>query len=72
MEMDCNLKQLANFFKFLVYILEKSLKTDFSFFLPLGNHFIFSYWFSKSDFMLKKGFFVKYLSSFGQDTAKSP
>ena len=26
--MDCNLKKLANFFKFLLSILEKLLKTD--------------------------------------------
>ena len=34
MQMDCNLNKLANFFKFLMCILEKSLKTDFSFLLP--------------------------------------
>ena len=28
MEMDCNLKKLANFFKFLLNVLEKWLKTD--------------------------------------------
>ena len=30
--MDCNLKTLANFFKFLLSILEKLLKTDYSLF----------------------------------------
>ena len=29
MEMDCNLKKLAYFFKFLLCILENSLKTDY-------------------------------------------
>ena len=28
MEMDCNLNKLAIFFKLLLYIIEKSLKTD--------------------------------------------
>ena len=32
MEVDCNLKKLANFFKFFLCILEKSLKTDFGLF----------------------------------------
>ena len=32
MEIDCNLKKLANCFKFLLSILEKLLKTDCSLF----------------------------------------
>ena len=32
MEVDCHLKILANFFKFVVFNLEKSLKTDSSLF----------------------------------------
>ena len=32
MEVDCNLKKLANFFKFVLCILEKSLKTDYTLF----------------------------------------
>ena len=34
MEMDCNLKNLANFFKFLLCIVEKSSKTAYSLFFP--------------------------------------
>ena len=30
MEMDCNLKKLAIFFKFVLRVLEKSLKLDYS------------------------------------------
>ena len=29
MEMDCNLKKFARFFKFILCILEKSLKIDY-------------------------------------------
>ena len=36
MEMDCNLKKLANFFKFFLCIVEKSLKTDYSLFFLGG------------------------------------
>ena len=32
-EVDCNLKKLANFFKFILCILEKSLKIDYGPFL---------------------------------------
>ena len=32
MEVDCNLKKLANIFKFFLYILEKSLKVDYGMF----------------------------------------
>ena len=35
MEMDCNLKKLANFFTFSPCVLEKSLKTDFGLYLVL-------------------------------------
>ena len=46
MEMDYNLKEIANFFKFYLCIAEMSLK--------------FSPWYSNSDFMIeKKRFFVK-------------
>ena len=66
MEMDCNLKKLANLFQvLLVCILEKS------FVIPQRRHFIFSPWWSSNDFTLKKGLFVKYLSSFGQNTVNS-
>ena len=34
MKVDCNLTKMANFFKFFLCILEKSLKTDHSLFLP--------------------------------------
>ena len=33
MEMDCNLKILAKFLKFVLSILEKCLKTDFNIFI---------------------------------------
>ena len=33
MEVDCNLKKLANFFKFFFCILEKALKIDYDLFL---------------------------------------
>ena len=32
MEMDCNLKKLANFFKFFLCIVKKTLKPDYSLF----------------------------------------
>ena len=34
MEMDCNLKKLASFFKFVLCIAEKSSKTAYSLFFP--------------------------------------
>ena len=64
MEMDYNLKKLANFFKFFLCILEKSIKTD-----------IISSSLEKSlniFFMLAERFFVKYLSTLNQNRAKSP
>ena len=33
MKVDCNLKKMASFFKFVLCILEKSLKTDNTLFL---------------------------------------
>ena len=73
MEMDCNLKRLANVFKFFLCIVEKSLKTDHGlFFSPRRNPLIVSSRCSSSNFMLEKRFFVNYLSSFDQTTAKSP
>ena len=71
MEMDGNLKRLANFLQVpRVYFGEIAAKKkkDYIFFLPRRNHFIFSSRFSK-----RKGFFVnEYLSSFGKYTAESP
>ena len=43
MEMDCNLKKLANLFKFLLGILEKIAKNGLHFILPKRNPFIFLY-----------------------------
>ena len=40
--------------------------------IPRINHFIISSQCTTSDFKLKKRFFVKYLSCFGQHTANSP
>ena len=37
MEVDYNLKKLANFFKFFLCILEKSLKINYEYFLPGVN-----------------------------------
>ena len=69
MKMDCNLKKNWP----ILCILRKSLKTDYSL-LFLGE--IITYFppaaLSNSDFTLKEGFFVKYLSCFGQHTVKSP
>ena len=62
--MDCNLKKLANFVKFLMCILEKSLKTDFSSLLPQRNHFIFPSRFSNSDFTFKKGVLFQIFQQF--------
>ena len=52
--MDCNLKKMAIFFKFILYIVGKSLKTDLKFVLPLINPLIFSFRCSNSNFMLEK------------------
>ena len=41
MEMDCNLKKFANFFKFFLCILEKSLKIDYGMFFLRANLNIF-------------------------------
>ena len=41
MEMDCNLKTLASFFKFLLSILEKLPKADYSLFFPVKSFHIF-------------------------------
>ena len=38
MEMDNNVKKLAKFFKFFLDLSEKSLKNDYSLFLPRTNH----------------------------------
>ena len=43
MEVNCNLKNLANFFKFFLCILEKSLKTDKSSFFLGENLNIFKF-----------------------------
>ena len=74
MEVDCNLKKLANFFKLFLCILEKSLKIDYGLFsVPTRKTLIFSSRCYKSNFMLQnRFFFVTYLSSFKQNTAKSP
>ena len=72
MEMDYNLKKMANFFKFFLYISEKSLKTDYSLFFLGQITKLFSPWCSKSNFMLEKRFFVKCLSRFYQNTIKLP
>ena len=37
MELDCNLKKLTNFIRFLLCVLEKLLKSDYSLFL-LGEN----------------------------------
>ena len=39
--MDCNLKKLANFSKFFLCILEKSLNTDYSIFFLRENPYYF-------------------------------
>ena len=52
--MDCNLKKMAIFFKFILCIVGKSLKTDLKFVLPLINPLIFSFRCSNSNFMLEK------------------
>ena len=54
MEMDCNLKKLANFSKFILCIIQKSLKTWSWFVLPCWNQLIFSSWHSNSNFILEK------------------
>ena len=73
MEIDNNLNKMANFFKFFLRILEKLQKKKVCIvFLHWGNEMIFSSRCSNNNFMLEKRFYVKYLSSFDQNTAKSP
>ena len=65
MEMDYNLKTLANIFKFFLCIVETSHKIAYSLILSSRR--------SNSNFMfMRKEFFVKNLSSFDQNTAKWP
>ena len=71
MEMDWNLKKLASFFKFFLWIVEKSLKTDYSC-SSSEKSLIFSSRCTNSNFMLEKRFFVKYFSSLDQTIAESP
>ena len=63
MEMDCNLKKWP-------YIVEKSSKTAYS--LSFPGKLIFPSRCSNSNFMFEKRFFVKYLSHFDENIAKSP
>ena len=69
-----NLKKLANFFKLLFWILEKLFKTGYSLFFheKIISYFPPGVLASKSNFKLKKGFLVKYLSCFGEQTSQSP
>ena len=63
----------TNFFKFFLLVsFGEIAKNRLKFIFPLRNYLIFSSQYSKSDFTLKRRFFVKYLSSFGQRAAKSP
>ena len=73
MELDNDLKKLANFFKFFPCISEKSRKTaDYSLFF-LGQIIkLLSSRHSKSNFLLEKKFFVKCLSSFYKNKIKLP
>ena len=73
MEVDNNLKKLANFFKFFLCISEKSRKTaDYSLFF-LGQIIkLLSSRRSKSNFMLEKKFVVKCLSSVYKNKMKLP
>ena len=64
MEMDYNLKKLANYFKFFAFILGKLLKPDLQFVFHRTNQLVFSYRCSTNNFMLEKRFYVKFLSSF--------
>ena len=55
MEMDCNLKKMANFFKFLLMYLVEMAKNVLEFTLPWRNHFIsFSFRCSKSKSRVRK------------------
>ena len=60
MEVDCNLKKLANFFKFFLFILEKSLKTDYSSFF-LGEKTKYFLLGVERAIHVQTRFFVKYL-----------
>ena len=67
MKVDCNLKKLANFSKFFLCILEKSMKADYSsFFL---NYFLPSV--VRAISCYKLGSLSNSLSGFDQNTAKS-
>ena len=60
MEMDCNLKKLATFFKFFMCILEKLLKFMMVCYSLEKNLNIF-FQVLKEQFHVTKQFFVKYL-----------
>ena len=65
MEVDCNLKKLANFFKILLCILEKSITFDYN--LLLCGEFTHCFppgaLIKSNQFTVEKRFFVKYLIS---------
>ena len=65
MEVDCNLKKMANFFKLFLCISEKSLENNYSLFFRLEN---FSILFP----VLYEQFHVKKQSGFDQNIAKLP
>ena len=72
MEMDYNLKKLSNFFQVLQVYFSEIAENRFIVCSSLKKSVdIFSRC-STNNFMSEKKFYVKCLSSFGQNTAKSP
>ena len=72
MEMDCNLKQLANFFQVPPVYFGKIAKHWLQYIFPWRNHFIFSSRYYRCSFMSEKMFLTKFLHSYGSHKVKSP
>ena len=71
MQVDYNLEKLTNFFLVLPLYFREVAKID-CIVLPTRKTLAFSSRCCKSDFMSQERFFVRKLSSFDQNTAKSP
>ena len=72
MEVDCNLKILANFFKLFLCISEKSLENNYSLFFRQNFSIFFPVLYEQFHFLKKNRLFVKYLSGFDENIAKLP
>ena len=72
MEVDCNLKKLAIFFKLFLCISVKSLENNYSLFFRQENFSIFFPVLYEQFHLKKTRLFVKYLSGFDENIAKLP